>query len=179
MQWTGWRWGRRGWSHRADGDGGDQSFLGMKPFGILPREKCYNGVFVRLRTRSHPSVYPGDSYTLTLSRRHSGEVKKYQQILGSRAYKLQRISLRTPDPPGYNSHFTTNGCLHLYPNVGGFRKGPTAVTTASYPQDKSWDTTNRRITRTLDTTSTLPTTTIARLCLTSRSNTIALHINTE
>jgi hypothetical protein len=25
MQWPGWRWGRRGWSHRADGDGGDRS----------------------------------------------------------------------------------------------------------------------------------------------------------
>jgi hypothetical protein len=25
MQWPGWRWGRRGWAHRADGDGGDRS----------------------------------------------------------------------------------------------------------------------------------------------------------
>jgi hypothetical protein len=25
MQWPGWRQGRRGWSHRADGDGGDRS----------------------------------------------------------------------------------------------------------------------------------------------------------
>jgi hypothetical protein len=31
-----------------------------------------------------------------------------------------RISLRTPDPPGYNSWFTTNGCLHLYLNVGDY-----------------------------------------------------------
>jgi hypothetical protein len=25
MQWPGWRWGRRGWPHRADGDGGDRA----------------------------------------------------------------------------------------------------------------------------------------------------------
>jgi hypothetical protein len=25
MQWPGWCWGRRGWSHRTDGDGGDRS----------------------------------------------------------------------------------------------------------------------------------------------------------
>jgi hypothetical protein len=25
MQWPGWCWGRRGWSHRADGDGSDRS----------------------------------------------------------------------------------------------------------------------------------------------------------
>ena len=54
-------------------------FLGIDTLGNTPEVKCYNGISVRLRIRSHPSVYPGDSYTLTLSRRHSGDVKKYQQ----------------------------------------------------------------------------------------------------
>jgi hypothetical protein len=36
------------------------------PFGILLKEKCYNSVSVRLRIRSHPSLYSGVPYTLTL-----------------------------------------------------------------------------------------------------------------
>jgi hypothetical protein len=39
-------------------------------------------MFVRLQTRSYSQVYPDDSYTLTLSRHHSNDVKKYQQVLG-------------------------------------------------------------------------------------------------
>jgi hypothetical protein len=60
-------------------EGSTHRSLDSIPFGILPREKCYNGVSVRLRIRSHSSVYPGVSYVLTLTRRNSGEVKKYQQ----------------------------------------------------------------------------------------------------
>jgi hypothetical protein len=43
--------------------------------------KCYNGVSVRLRIRSHLSVYPGDSYMLTILWRCSGDVKKYQHSI--------------------------------------------------------------------------------------------------
>jgi hypothetical protein len=35
---------------------------------------------VRLRIRSHSLVYPGVSYTLTLTQCHAGEVKKYQHL---------------------------------------------------------------------------------------------------
>jgi hypothetical protein len=36
--------------------------------------------------------------------------------------KLQTVSLPTLDPPRYNSRFTANGHLHLYPNVGGSKR---------------------------------------------------------
>jgi hypothetical protein len=60
-------------------EGSAHRSLDLIPFGILPREKCYNGVSVRLRNSSHPSVYPGVSYMVTLTQCHCGEVKKYQQ----------------------------------------------------------------------------------------------------
>jgi hypothetical protein len=100
-----------------------------------------------------------------------------RMVLGK--YKLQRVSLRTPDPPSYNSLFTANDRLHLYRNVGGFQKGPTAVTTAAYPTINRGTQGNRRITCSPDTASAPLATTIAQLCLTSRINTIALHKDTE
>jgi hypothetical protein len=62
---------------------------------------------------------------------------------------------------------------------GGFRKGTTVVTTAAYPKTNRGIQGNRRITRCLDTTSTQPVATIARLHLLARNNTIALHTKTE
>jgi hypothetical protein len=47
-------------------EGSTHRSLDSIPFGILLREKFYNGVSVCLRIRSHPSVYPGVPYTLTL-----------------------------------------------------------------------------------------------------------------
>jgi hypothetical protein len=48
-------------------EGSAHHSLNLIPFEIFPREKCYNGVFMRLWIRSHPSVYLGDSYMLKLS----------------------------------------------------------------------------------------------------------------
>jgi hypothetical protein len=61
----------------------------------------------------------------------------------------------------------------------GFCKGPTAVTTAAYPKTNCGIQGNRWITHCLDTTSTPPVTTIARLLVSTRNNTIALRTQTE
>jgi hypothetical protein len=53
--------------------------------------------------------------------------------------KLQTVSLPTLDPPRYNSRFTANGHLHLYPNVGGSKRVQ-RLSPLRLPQDKSWDT---------------------------------------
>jgi hypothetical protein len=62
---------------------------------------------------------------------------------------------------------------------GGFRKGPTTVTTTAYPKRNHGIQGSRRITRCLYTTSTIPVTTIARLSQPAHKNTIALCTTTE
>jgi hypothetical protein len=61
----------------------------------------------------------------------------------------------------------------------GIPKGSNDYHYRGLPQDKPWDTRQSKDNRSLDTTSAPPTTTIARLRLTSQSNTIALCRNTE
>jgi hypothetical protein len=80
-------------------------------------------------------------------------------------------------PPGYNSQFWSKAlcCIRMWRST----KGLTAITVAAYLKTVREIHGKQRITRNLDTTSTPPITTIARLRLTSRSNTIALCINTE
>jgi hypothetical protein len=56
-------------------------------------------------------------------------------VLGG-GYKLQRISLRTLDPPSYNNRFTANGCLR---NVGDSEM--VQQFSPSWPTpNKPWDT---------------------------------------
>jgi hypothetical protein len=66
-----------------------------------------------------------------------------------------------------------------YIRTWGIRKGPTSITTAAYPKTNHGIQRNQKISCSPDTTSGPPTTTIERLCVTSRSNTIALRRNTE
>jgi hypothetical protein len=54
-QWPGWRRGRRGWSHRADGDGGDRS---RRPdVTALSLHRC--GVVVRLPFEGSAVLFRG------------------------------------------------------------------------------------------------------------------------
>jgi hypothetical protein len=55
MQWLGWRRGRRGWSHRADGDGGDQSH---RP-DVTPLSLNGRGVVVRLPFEGSAVLFRG------------------------------------------------------------------------------------------------------------------------
>jgi hypothetical protein len=80
-------------------------------------------------------------------------------------------------PPGHNSRFWPKALHCIW--TWGSTKGPTVVTTAAYPKTNRGIRGKRRTTCNLDTTSTPPITTIARLCLHAHNNTIALRINTE
>jgi hypothetical protein len=55
-------------------------------------------VSVSLRIRSHPSVYSGVSYTLTLSRRCSGDVKKYQHLSYLGAFQQLHVDVTVVQP---------------------------------------------------------------------------------
>jgi hypothetical protein len=96
------------------------------------------------------------------------------------AYKVENgLSVRNSHfghrfPPGYNSWFQPKvlRCIRMWRST----KAPTVVTTAAYLKTNRGIQRKRRITRGLDTRST-PITTIARLRLCTRSNTVALHIN--
>jgi hypothetical protein len=80
-------------------------------------------------------------------------------------------------PPSYNSWFWLKALRRI--QTWRSTKGPMAVTSTAYLKTIHVIQGKQRITRSLDTTSTPPITTIARLRLTSRSNTITLCINTE
>jgi hypothetical protein len=80
-------------------------------------------------------------------------------------------------PLGYNRWFRKEALCRIW--MWRSTKGPMAVTTVAYLETTHGIHGKWRITRSLDTTSTPPITTIAWLRLTSRSNTIELCINME
>jgi hypothetical protein len=78
-------------------------------------------------------------------------------------------------PPGYNRSVLAESST-AHPNVGEY-KGSNSCHYRGLPRDNPWDTGQTK--DNLQSISTPPITTIARLRLTSRSNTIALRMNTE